>query len=132
MEMLLNNVDLANVLAVTMTGACKDIPQPVFAVVGTIIMLIQVVVPILLIIWGMIDFAKAVVGGDEDKIKAGQKVFIKRLIAAVILFLVVTIVKLLLNLVGTMTEDAGTDGYKVDDTSIWTCVNGFLTGQRPQ
>ena len=131
MEILVNNADLVNTLAVTMTDACKDIPQPVFAVVGTIIMLIQVVVPILLIIWGMIDFAKAVIGGDEDKIKAGQKTFIKRLIAAVILFLVVTIVKLLLNLVGTITSDPG-DGYKVDDHSIWTCVNGFLTGSKPQ
>ena len=27
-------------------------------------------VPILLIIWGMLDFAKSVIGGDEDKIKA--------------------------------------------------------------
>lgn len=123
-------LELINTLEVTMLDACKDIPQPVFAVVGTIIMLIQVVVPILLIIWGMIDFAKAVVGGDEDKIKAGQKVFIKRLIAAVILFLVVTVVKLLLNLVGTITKEPD-DGYKVDDDSIWKCVNGFLTGKKP-
>lgn len=123
-------LELINTLDVTMLDACKDIPQPVFAVVGTIIMLIQVVVPILLIIWGMIDFAKAVIGGDEDKIKAGQQVFIKRLIAAVILFLVITVVKLLLNLVGTITTDPG-DGYRVDDDSIWKCVNGFLTGKKP-
>lgn len=133
MEMLLNNIELVNTLAtVTMNDVCGDIPQPVFAVVGAIVMLIQVVVPILLIIWGMLDFAKAVIGGDEDKIKAGQKTFIKRLIAAVILFLVVTVVKLLLNLVGTLTDDPGTNGAsKVDTDNIWKCVNGFLAGQKP-
>lgn len=120
MEILGNNVELVNTLA-DLNGACGQIPPAVFNVVSMIIMLIQVVVPILLIIWGMIDFAKAVIGGDEDKIKSGQKVFIKRLIAAVLVFLVVTIVKLLVNLVGQLgVEGAGGD--------VWTCIGKFITG----
>lgn len=118
---LANNVELINTLA-TVGEACKEIPPAVFNIVSMIIMLIQVVVPILLIIWGMIDFAKAVIGGDEDKIKAGQKVFIKRLIAAVVVFLVVTIVKLLVSLVGQLgVEGAAGNG-------VWECVNRFITG----
>ena len=79
-------INLVNTLATSAAQACEQIPDAVFNIVSLIIMAIQVVVPILLIIWGMIDFAKAVVGGDEDKIKAGQKIFIKRLIAAAIVF----------------------------------------------
>ena len=50
-------LELINTLE-TVSGACGAIPPAVFNVVSMIIMLIQVVVPILLIIWGMLDFAK--------------------------------------------------------------------------
>lgn len=123
MEILGNNVELVNTLA-TVGGACGEIPGAVFNVVSMIIMLIQVVVPILLIIWGMIDFAKSVIGGDEDKIKAGQKVFIKRLIAAVLVFLVVTIVKLLIGLVGQLGVEGGAG------SEVWTCVEKFINGAK--
>jgi len=38
-------------------------------VVATIIKGIKIVVPILLIIWGMLDFAKSVIAKKEDEIK---------------------------------------------------------------
>ena len=113
-----------NILATSVTTACNEIPDAVFNMVSLIIKGVQIVVPILLIIWGMIDFAKAVVGGDEDKIKAGQKTFLKRLIAAVIVFLVVTIVQLLVSLVGTVSGE----GNDSSDT-IWTCVKYFIEGK---
>jgi len=121
---LVSNVDLVNTLA-TVNTACDQIPDAVFNIVSLIIMAIQVVVPILLIIWGMVDFAKSVVGGDEDKIKAGQKVFLKRLIAAVVVFLVVTIVKLL---VGLVTTVGGTESGIGSKEGITGCVDKFING----
>ena len=119
-------INLVNTLATSAAQACEQIPDAVFNIVSLIIMAIQVVVPILLIIWGMIVFAKAVVGGDEDRIKAGQKIFIKRLIAAAIVFLVVTIVKLLVSLVGTV----GGEGNAAADETTWgTCIEWFLNGK---
>ena len=53
-------------------GGEAGIPTGIGNVVHLVVVAIQVVVPILLIIWGMIDFAKAIIGQDEDKIKAGQ------------------------------------------------------------
>ncbi len=73
--------------------------------VANIITLIKIVIPVLLIIWGMLDLGKAVIAQKEDEIKAGQKTFIKRLIAAIIVFFIPTIVKLLLSVIG---EDATT------------------------
>lgn len=84
--------------------------------VSTIITAIQIAIPILLIIFGMIDLGKAVVASKEDEIKKGQQTFIKRLIAAAIVFLVIFIVKVLLNVV------------KPGDDTIWACVNKFING----
>ena len=116
-------LDLVNLL--TDCGPIKDVPDVVFNVTSLIVKAIQIVVPILLIIWGMIDFAKAVIGQDEDKIKAGQKIFIKRIIAAVIAFLVVTIVQLIVNLVGSAT-----DGDEFDQTdNAWSCAKMLINGK---
>ena len=101
----------------------QGIPEGIGRAIHMIVVAIQVVVPILLIIWGMIDFAKAIIGQDEDKIKAGQKTFIKRLIAAVVVFLIVTIVQLAITLaasVGGEGNDAGT---------VWGCAKSLINGQ---
>ena len=109
-----------NVLA-SVSDACAQIPDGIFNVVSLIVKGVQIVVPVLLIIWGMIDFAKAVIASDEDKIKAAQKTFIKRLIAAVIVFLTVTIVQLVVKLVGEV-------GGAGNDDGIWNCVDKFIDG----
>ena len=120
-------LDLINVLA-TGDTVCGAIPDPVFNVTSMIIMAIQIVVPVLLIIWGMIDFTKAVIGGDENKIKDAQKIFIKRLIAAAVVFLTVTIVKLLITLVVDISADSDEGGAAVTDQTWSSCINKFING----
>ena len=66
-----------------------------------IIPLIQIGIPIILIILGMLDLGKAVVASKEDEIKNAQKMLIKRCIYAVAVFLVVTIVTFVMGLVGS-------------------------------
>lgn len=119
------NAGLFSVLSIN--EACNTVPPGIKNVVALIISAIQIVVPILLIIWGMIDFTKAVIGQNEDKIKEAQKVFIRRLIAAAIVFLTITIVKLLISLVGTV----GADSIE-DSDSILDCVGEFLNGTDSQ
>lgn len=72
----------------------------ILRIARTVVRILQIVVPILLIVLGSIDIAKAVIAGDEKKIKEAQKPFVKRIIAAVIVFLVPWIVGIVLNLVG--------------------------------
>lgn len=107
-------------------GAYAGIPTGIGNVVHLIVVAIQVVVPILLIIWGMIDFAKAIIGQDEDKIKAGQKTFIKRLIAAVVVFLIVTIVQLAINLAASIGGEGNDAG------SAWKCARCLINGDESQ
>ena len=76
-----------------------------------------IVVPIILIIVGMLDLAKAVNSKSEDDVKKAQQALVKKAIAAVLVFLVVTIVSLLMGLVNSSE-------YK----TCMKCVNHPFTG----
>ncbi len=78
---------------------CKGL-GPVLRIVGILIWGIKVVVPIILIVVGMMDLAKAVTEKSDDKIKEAQNKLIKKAIAAVLVFLVITIVGLLMKIIG--------------------------------
>lgn len=102
-------------------GDSVQVPGRIINIVSTIILLIKFAVPILLIIFGMLDLGKAVMASKEDEIKKGQQMFIKRLVTAVLVFLVIVVVQLLVNL-------AAKDDESADGGSIWTCVNAFIKG----
>ena len=61
---------------------------------------IRIFVPILLIILGIVDFASAIIAQDQEALKKCGTKFVKRIIAAVAVFFVPSVVKLLLNLPG--------------------------------
>ena len=78
---------------------CTD-AMPILRIVGIVVFAIKVIVPIILIVMGMIDLAKSVAEKDEGKIKEAQTRLVKRAIAAVLVFLVVTIVGVLFSVLG--------------------------------
>ena len=65
----------------------------------------------------MVDFLKALTSQKEDEIKKGQQVFIKRLIAGVIVFFVIAVVKFVISSI------AGNDSE-----GIMNCVDCFIKG----
>lgn len=73
--------------------------EPVWTIFGYIIFGIKIVVPLILIIYGMLDMTKAVMKKDEGEIKKAQSLLVKRLIAAVLVYLIITIVGIVVNLV---------------------------------
>ncbi len=93
------------------------VPEKLAYIVGLAIRIIQIVVPILLILWGMLDLGKAVMAQKEEEIKKGQNTFIKRLVAAIIVFFVVTIVRLVVSLFADDTEKAG----------MWNCISEIIS-----
>ena len=60
--------------------------------------IIKIVVPILLLVYGIMDFVKALFSSDDGEMKKAQQTFMKRLLIAVLIFLVPIVVNLLLNL----------------------------------
>ena len=116
-------MDLVNFLANDVScGNGVTIPGALVGLIRAGVFIIQVVVPILLILWGMLDFAKGVIGQDEEKIKSGQKKFIQRLIAAIIVFLIVAIVSFIIGIVGNLGGEGNQAG------SAWKCASDVLKG----
>jgi len=107
-----------------------EVPDTLFNVVATIIRGIKIVVPILLIIWGMLDFAKSVIAKKEDEIKGYQKAFVSRLISAILVFLVITIVQLVVNLLAGVDRESNADGENPEN--IWSCSKKFINGVEPK
>ena len=70
---------------------------------NTILNYIKIIGPILVVLLSAIDFIKAVVGFDEKAMKEAQNKLIIRLVAAICLFLVPTLVQLLLSFINVST-----------------------------
>lgn len=99
---------------VTTCPGINNIPGNIAHLISLIYTVIEIGVPILLIIFGMLDLGKAVIASKEDEIKKGQKTFISRIIAAIIVFFVFGIVKLVVSLA------------EPNDSGIWDCVDKLI------
>ena len=119
---------MINLLDISNSTLCDGvlIPNQLFNFVATIIRLIKVTVPILLIIFGMIDFAKSVVAKNEDDVKKYRKQFLSRVISAVVVFAIVYIVQFSVNLVSSVEDTTNEDGQTISD--VWSCSKKFING----
>ena len=109
-----------NVFAANVKGCIDVLPNVIIDVkiantVHTIIVAIKIAVPVLLVIFGMLDLFKGITAQKEDEIKKGQQLFIKRLITAAIIFFVVSVVQLIVSFV------SGEQG-------IMSCASCFING----
>ena len=84
---------------------CDVLPEPILEVLRLIVIFIQIGVPIILVVLGMVDLGKAVMQQKEDDIKEAQQLFIKRLLAAALVFFIVVIISLFLNLLEMVLGD---------------------------
>lgn len=94
----------------------RKIPQ----ITSWAITLVQIVVPVLLVIFGIVDFVKSISSQKEDEIKNGQRLFIKKLIIAFIIFLIVAIAKLV---VGVFSNS------KSESKNIINCIECFVNNK---
>lgn len=98
-----------------------NVPVQIAHIIGLAIQVIKIAVPILLIIWGMLDLGKAVMAQKEDEIKKGQQTFLKRLMAAAIVFFVVVIAEFLVGLLAKDDTEKSTITGCID--KIVDCAN---------
>ena len=86
--------------------------------ISTIVNIMKVAIPIMVVVFGLIDLGKAVMSAKEDDIKKNQGLLIKRLIIAVLVFFVVSLVQFIVSLVG------GDDPSK---NPFWSCFDCFIS-----
>ena len=80
-------------------GMMTDIPVLIPKVVSIAYIIIQIAVPVVLVIMGSLDLFKGITAGKEDEIKKGQQIFVKRLIAAALVFFTFVITKVLISFI---------------------------------
>ena len=98
---------------------CSDLAPIIKLLKHGVIPIIQIGIPIILIIIGMLDLGKAVVASKEDEIKTAQKLLVKRCIYALAIFFVITIVRVVFGLL------ASTDDSEINNQSWSTCWDNY-------
>ena len=92
--------------------------------IKTVLNIILWGIPIVLIIMGSIDMFKAMASGDEKKTQEARKTFIRRLIYAVVAFLIPFIITLVFDVVGQVITTEGTEISDTDKISQVKNQNG--------
>ena len=98
----------------------EKIPTIFPNIISILYNVVQIAVPIVLVVMGSLDLMKSLTAGKEDDMKKGQQLFIKRLVYAVLIFLVFIIVKFVISFVA---NDSSNDNKA---TRIMQCADCFI------
>lgn len=91
-----------------------------FRAIGWVILIIKILVPVLLIVFGSIDFAKAVIASKDDEIKKSARSLGIRVIIGVLIFFIPTIINFAVKIIG------GEDIYNENSGSFGFCTHCML------
>ena len=98
-------------------GMSKSIPRAT----SLVVLFIEILTPALLIVFGMLDFYKAIASGVDENIKKNRNAFFNRIVAAIIVFLIIAVTKLLVSVV---SRSQGNDG-----SGTSSCINCFINNK---
>ena len=85
---------------------CGKLKEPL-KFIGNIVLIVKIIIPIIIIAFGMIDFFRAMVGSKDDEIKKSFRSLIFRVIAGIVIFLIPTIVSFIFSLVDSWASIEG-------------------------
>lgn len=94
-------------------------------VIGYFIFIGKIVIPFIIIGFGIFDLAKAVTGGDSDKVTKGVKTIGVRVLIGILVFALPSIINVILNISTNLNDDE--TGYSMCQTCLldpWACENG--------
>lgn len=92
------------------TVKCEDVK-----IFHTIYVILQIVAPIVVIVFGSLDYAKAVIASDIEKMEKSKKKFPKRLLLLILFVLIPIVINLILSLYSMSTNNDM-------DTSLMYCI----------
>lgn len=76
-------------------------------IIGWVVLVVKIVAPLFIIVFGMIDFGKAVTSNDEGALSKATYGLIRRVIAGIAIFFIPSILLAFIELVGIDTTDFG-------------------------
>ena len=83
--------------------------EDLLGLIKTAFTLVKIAIPVLLIAFGTLDFAKAIFAGKEDEMKKAQDKFMKRIAIGIGVFLVPTLLKLILTVANGIWSNISPD-----------------------
>ena len=117
-----------DLIVMSFLASCNNI-QKITDVANDLIGYIQIIVPIVLVLWGSLDLIKAAMSGEAKQMEEGKQTFIKRLMYGVAVFLVSFIVGLAVGIGENNDDDCLETGEScnyernaADGTKITTVV----------
>lgn len=88
----------------TGNGFCMQTAN-IWQIIGYVLLVFKIAIPVLLIIFGIIDLGKAVIASKDDEIKKSISALIKRAIASVIIFLLPTIIAFIMGIISDFKKN---------------------------
>lgn len=85
----------------------KNDKNSIAYIIDLILGYVRIIIPIIIIVLGSLDLAKAVIAGKEDEMKKAQTTFVKRVILGVVIFFVPLLVNLIMELADITWEGMG-------------------------
>lgn len=106
-------------------GDAKDIPHQVPQIISFAVNFLKILTPLILIFISIISLLKAISAGNEDEMKKAQKGLIRKIIAAVMVFFIISIVQFVIMKVAD-NEIRSDENGEVETTNLSDCLNCFL------
>ncbi len=88
----------------------------IWQTVGYVLMVLKILVPVILIIWGTIGLAQAMISGEDKAVSKQAGSLIKKLVIGIVIFFIPTIVNALFSLMGTFLP------FKSDYNNCLNCI----------
>ena len=85
---------------------CGKLKEPL-KFIGNIVLVFKIVIPLIIIAYGMIDFFRVMVGSKDDEIKKATRLLIFRAIAGVVIFLIPTVISFIFSLIDSWASIEG-------------------------
>ena len=74
-----------------LSNVCEDVNVlKAFRIGGMLILIIKILAPVIIILTGIISFAKAVIAGDESEVKACTNILLTKVVVGVLIFSIPT------------------------------------------
>lgn len=89
----------------------------IWQIVGRLFFILKIIIPLLIIIIGIVDFSKASVSGEDKETHKAVNSLIRRIIIGIIIFFIPTLVKIVFDWVSSFN-----DTMKNDFKNCVTCV----------
>lgn len=85
---------------------CGRLKEPL-QFIGNIVLVVKILIPLIIIALGMVDFFKAITSSKDDEIRKAAKSFAFRVVAGVIIFFIPTLVSLVFSLISSWANLKG-------------------------